>query len=77
MKKFAKKKNKKLSLIELKANVSLTKGIHKLIKNRCMQSLAQGIENGEIPLSSDFHKSAWDYENPYRNLDAGTTDPYL
>jgi len=25
-------------------------------------------------LSSDNHKSAWDYENPYRNIDAANKE---
>jgi len=39
-----------------------------------MQALAQGIEDGDIPLSDVKHKTAWDYENPYRNLDAANKE---
>jgi len=39
-----------------------------------MDSVAKGIESKEIPLSSENHSVAWNYDNQYRNLDAANKE---
>lgn len=37
-----------------------------------MKIMAQGIEDGDVPIALGGNEAAWDPENPYRNLDDAT-----
>lgn len=39
-----------------------------------MKVVAEGIEDGKIPISDDGSKVAWSEDNPYRNLDAANKE---
>lgn len=40
----------------------------------CMKVLAEGIEDGSIPIAEGGADAAWDPENPFRNLDAANKE---
>lgn len=39
-----------------------------------MRVVAEGIENGKIPISDNGSDKAWDEDNPYRNLDSANKE---
>lgn len=39
-----------------------------------MKTLAEGIEDGSIPIAEGGSDAAWDEDNPFRNLDAANKE---
>lgn len=41
---------------------------------KCMEVIAEGIEDGDIPIAEGPADEAWDEDNPFRNLDAANKE---
>lgn len=41
---------------------------------KCTQTVAEKIQDGEIPISAGGNEEAWSAENPFRNIDAANKE---